>query len=128
LNKNSYIQIALRGKNFCDSSKDGFEIIWSNPLRYGLVGGAGAIIMFIGKLLISSATTAIMWSLFTYSGWSTIISPLLPLLVFYLLFSLYFASLGLFPLFLCQFTNYLWIPFLCVLLWMKQIKKEMEEV
>jgi hypothetical protein len=71
------------------ASKDGFEIIWSNPIRFATVGGVGAIIMFIGKLLISSATTAIMWSIFTYSGWGKIISPLLPLLVNSYLFSLY---------------------------------------
>lgn len=63
------------------ASKDGFEIIWSNPLRFAVVGGVGSIIMFIGKLLIASATTAIMWAVFNYSGWGTLISPLLPLLV-----------------------------------------------
>ena len=37
--------------------------------------------MFIGKLLIASATTAIMWVIFNYTSWGTITSPLLPLLV-----------------------------------------------
>ena len=59
LNKNAYIQIALRGRNFCMASKDGFELVWSNPLRFGVVGGIGSVIMFIGKLLISAGTTAL---------------------------------------------------------------------
>ena len=94
MNKNAYIQIALRGKNFCMASKDGFEIIWSNPLRFAIVGGVGSVIMFIGKILIASATTAVMWAVFMYSGWGTITSPLLPLLVIYFLFSLYSFSHG----------------------------------
>ena len=94
LNKNAYIQIALRGKNFCMASKDGFEIVWSNPLRFGIVAGVGSIIMFIGKLLIASATTAVMWAIFTYSGWGTITSPLLPLLVHFTLCRLYSFTLG----------------------------------
>lgn len=81
MNKNAYIQIALRGKNFCMASKDGFEIVWSNPLRFAVVGGVGSIIMFIGKLLIASITTVIVWVIFSYSGWGTLISPVLPLIV-----------------------------------------------
>lgn len=41
INKNAYIQIALTGKNFCMAAKDGFETVWSNPLRYAIVGGVG---------------------------------------------------------------------------------------
>jgi len=41
INKMAYIQIALRGKNFCNAAKDGFEIAWSNPLRFAIVGGVG---------------------------------------------------------------------------------------
>lgn len=41
INKNAYIMIALSGKNFCAASKEGFEVVWSNPLRYAVVGGVG---------------------------------------------------------------------------------------
>lgn len=41
LNKTAYIQIALQGKNFCMAAKDGFEIVWSNGLRYAIVTGVG---------------------------------------------------------------------------------------
>jgi len=33
--------MALRGKGFCASAKDGFELVWSNPIRYAIVGGVG---------------------------------------------------------------------------------------
>jgi choline transporter-like protein 2/4/5 len=41
INKNAYILIALSGKNFCSSAKEGFEIVWSNPIRYAVVSGVG---------------------------------------------------------------------------------------
>ena len=41
LNKTAYIQIAIRGKNFCMAAKDGFEIVWSNGMRYLIVAGVG---------------------------------------------------------------------------------------
>lgn len=41
LNKTAYIQIAIRGKNFCMAAKDGFEIVWGNGIRYLIVAGVG---------------------------------------------------------------------------------------
>jgi solute carrier family 44 (choline transporter-like protein), member 2/4/5 len=66
INKTAYIQIALRGKNFCSAAKDGFEIVWSNPLRYTVVAGVGEIIMFLGKLMIASGSTIAFYCLITY--------------------------------------------------------------
>jgi hypothetical protein len=48
INKMAYIQIALRGKSFCSAAADGFEIAWSNPARFAIVGGVGEIIMVLG--------------------------------------------------------------------------------
>lgn len=80
MNKNAYIQIALSGKNFCMAAKDGFEIVWSNPLRYAVVGGIGGIIMFLGKIAIAAASTAAMYAYLTY-GPHTVMGKLLFLLV-----------------------------------------------
>lgn len=66
LNKTAYIQIALRGKNFCAAAKDGFELVWSNAMRYAIVSGVGEIIMFMGKLMIAAATTALYYCFITY--------------------------------------------------------------
>lgn len=66
INKTAYIQIALRGKNFCNAAKDGFEIVWSNPIRYTVVAGVGEIIMFLGKLMIAAGTTIAFYCIITY--------------------------------------------------------------
>jgi choline transporter-like protein 2/4/5 len=80
INKNAYIQIALSGKNFCMAAKDGFELVWSNPIRYAVVGGIGEVIMFLGKLMIAGGTTAAMYAYLTY-GKSVVLGKLLFLLV-----------------------------------------------
>jgi len=66
INTQAYIQIALRGKNFCSAAKDGFEIAWSNAIRYTIVGGVGAIIMFLGKLIIAAMTALAFYALITF--------------------------------------------------------------
>ena len=66
INTQAYIQIALRGRNFCYAAKDGFELVWSNPIRFAIVGGIGTVIMFLGKLIIASATAFAFYVLITY--------------------------------------------------------------
>lgn len=66
INTQAYIQIAIRGKNFCYAAKDGFELAWSNALRYAVVGGVGGIIMFLGKLMIAALTAGGFYLLITY--------------------------------------------------------------
>ena len=66
INETAYIQIALRGKNFCMAAKDGFEIVWSNGMRYLIVAGVGGIMMFIGRLLIATGTTALFYCLISF--------------------------------------------------------------
>jgi choline transporter-like protein 2/4/5 len=56
LNKNAYIQIALTGKNFCSSAKDGFFLVLRNPLRFGVVSGIGSIFVMFGKVFIAAIT------------------------------------------------------------------------
>ena len=83
INKTAYIQMALTGKNFCMAAKDGFEIVWSNGIRYMIVGGVGEIIMFIGKLLIASGTAFVFYILVTFITElkQNIIEPLFLMLV-----------------------------------------------
>lgn len=81
INTNAYIQIALRGKNFCMAAKDGFELAWSNPARYAVVGGIGNIIMFFGRLLITALTVLGVYLYFNFAPGLRIMSPLLMLLV-----------------------------------------------
>ena len=86
LNKQAYIQIALRGKNFCRASWDGISAILSNPLRYGIVSGVGSILMFITQLLISAGATAMFYVLITFvdSIRNNILEPIFLLVIVFL--------------------------------------------
>ena len=83
INKTAYIQIAIRGKNFCGAAFDGFDLVWSNAMRYAIVGGVGEILMFLGKIMISAATAFAFYCLVTYvtSIAETIFEPILLLVV-----------------------------------------------
>jgi len=55
INKNAYIQVALHNKSFCEGAKDSFWLMARNAARFNAVGWTGAILLFIGKLLITSS-------------------------------------------------------------------------
>lgn len=57
LEKNAYIQIALRGKNFCTSAKAAWTIITHNVIRFGMVGALGFVLHAIGYCIIMISTT-----------------------------------------------------------------------
>ena len=108
INETAYIQIALRGKNFCSAAKDGFEIVWSNGTRYLIVAGVGAIIMFIGRLLIAAGTTAAFYCLISFvpSIKAGIIEPLYLLGVLVILLRLSSSSDSRSPL--CSSPSMVW--------------------
>lgn len=56
LNKNAYIQIALRGKKFCAAAKDAFFLIFRNALRIAAAGLIAPVIHFFGFIFIFFAT------------------------------------------------------------------------
>lgn len=62
---------------------DGFDLAWSNMLRYSVVSGVGEIIMFLGKILITAGTTLAFYCLITYvqSIAKTVLVPILLLVV-----------------------------------------------
>ncbi len=87
INKQAYIQIALRGKNFCMAAKDGFEIAWSNPIRFAVVNGVGEIIMFLGKLMIAAGTTFSFYLLITFNSsiQTNVLKPIYLLIVVFII-------------------------------------------
>ena len=89
INTQAYIQIALKGRNFCYAAKDGFELVWSNPLRYAIVGGIGTVIMFLGKLMIACLTAFLFYLFVTYipSIHNNYAAPIWSVVVFLPLFS-----------------------------------------
>ena len=68
INTQAYIHIAIRGKNFCYAAKDGFELAWSNAVRFAVVGGVGTVIMFIGKIMIAAGSAVCFFLLITYTS------------------------------------------------------------
>lgn len=68
INTQAYIHIAIRGKNFCYAAKDGFEIAWSNAIRFAVVGGVGQVIMFLGKIMIGAGTALGFYLLINYTS------------------------------------------------------------
>ena len=111
INKTAYIQIALRGKNFCNAAKDGFEIVWANPLRYMIVNGVGYIIMFLGKLMIAATSTVGFYMAITYitSIKENILEPIYLCIVSIFLFSLFSLCLSQWVSSSCQSTASPWI-------------------
>jgi choline transporter-like protein 2/4/5 len=68
INRNAYITIAITGKNFCYAAKEGFEIVWSNPLRFGAMAGVGRALSFVGNLFIISLTSICFYLLIQYTS------------------------------------------------------------
>merc|ERR1712113_668268 len=52
LNKNAYIQVALKGTNFCTSAMNAFKIIMANVASFGIVSLLGRVIAGIGYFFI----------------------------------------------------------------------------
>lgn len=59
LNKNAYIQVALKGTNFCRSAMTAFSLIFRNFVRFGIVATLSAITERIGIMLITISTTTL---------------------------------------------------------------------
>lgn len=90
INETAYIQIALRGKNFCMAAFDGFQAVINNGMRYLVVAGVGKLMMFLGRLLIAAGSTLAFYCLITFvtSIKATVIEPLYLLVVHIILFRL----------------------------------------
>ena len=90
INTQAYIQIALRGKNFCYAAKDGFELAWSNAMRFAIVSGVGTVLMFLGKIFIAVATAGSFYALITFvpSIQKNYLQPFYSVIVIIILFRL----------------------------------------
>jgi len=80
LNKNAYIQIAILGKNFCVSAKNAFFLIARNAARFGVLAALGAIIQWIGFVVVMCATTILGY--FVLQGMYPSVSPVVPIVLY----------------------------------------------
>ncbi|KAM4049000.1 choline transporter-like protein 1 [Anomaloglossus baeobatrachus] len=56
LNQNAYTATAINSTNFCTSAKDALVILVENALRVATINTVGDFVLFLGKILIVSAT------------------------------------------------------------------------
>lgn len=79
LNRNAYIQIALKGTNFCTSARAAMGLLWDNAARASIVQGIGGMFIFIGNGFITLLTVFICYIILTTSESYKSYSPWLPL-------------------------------------------------
>jgi len=58
LNKNAYIMIAIRGRNFCFSAKDAFMLLMRNIVRVVVLDKVTDFLLFLSKALVTSIVFA----------------------------------------------------------------------
>lgn len=83
LNKNAYIQVAIRGTPFCTSAKKAFQIICANLLRFGTVAVLGYVIHIIGYIFIMAAT--LVCGYFLVGAMHKDINPAVPMIAYTLM-------------------------------------------
>lgn len=69
------------------AAKDGFEMVWSNGIRYAVVSGIGEVLMFMGKLCIALLTTGAFYLLILYNPTSRInvLQPIFLLIIVFII-------------------------------------------
>lgn len=80
LNKNAYIQIAVKGTNFCVSARNAFQLILSNIVRFGIIAILGSMIHFVGYVFIMAATLATGY--FLLQALAPEVNPIVPMIAY----------------------------------------------
>ena len=84
INKHAYIQIALKGDNFCTAAWEGFALIVRNLGRFSSLTAIGSIFSLIGTVFISVASGVIGYFVITKVSYFSdeLNSCVLPVVVF----------------------------------------------
>jgi len=97
LNKNAYIQVALRGTSFCLSAKNAFMLIFRNLARFSIVAVLGTIIHTLGWVFITALT--VIYGYFILRAVHPSLNPVFPLIIYgivgYVVGKLYMNVFGL---------------------------------
>ncbi|BFY99685.1 hypothetical protein BsWGS_02725 [Bradybaena similaris] len=59
LSSNAYTVVAINGKNFCTSARKGHHLLAGNALRMSAVDSTADFVLFLGKVSVMAATTAV---------------------------------------------------------------------
>ena len=82
VNRNAYIQIALKSTNFCTACFDAFALVLKNAMTFVTLGSIGGVFMFLGKWSICFLSTYLGFLLLTHADrYSDINSPVFPVIV-----------------------------------------------
>lgn len=82
ITKNAYIQVALTSKNFCTSALQGWSLFVRNAARFGMSMNVGAILIFVGKMIICALSGWIGYIILMNSYLKDeIYSPVFPVIV-----------------------------------------------
>jgi hypothetical protein len=80
LNKNAYIQTAIKGTNFCTSAKVAFWLILRNAASFGILAGLGFVVNVLGYFVITIATGFLGYVILREMEPNA--NPVLPVLIF----------------------------------------------
>ena len=82
ITKNAYIQIAVKGVNFCSGAKGAFFLIIRNVAQFGITLGIANILMFIGKAFIMGVSGFLTYIILEKSSISEkLFAPFVPVIV-----------------------------------------------
>lgn len=57
--RNAYIEVAMKGHNFCRGGQQAFKLLASNALRVAAINSVGDFVLFLGKAIVVIATVLI---------------------------------------------------------------------
>lgn len=82
ITKNAYIQVAVKGTNFCSSAKSAFFLIIRNAGSFGITLGLANILMFVGKAFIMALSGFITYIILDKSSIADdLFAPFVPVIV-----------------------------------------------
>ncbi len=84
INKHAYIQIALKGDNFCTAAWQGFALIIRNMGRFGVLALVGGVLSVIGTICIAVSSAVVGYFVITKVEYfsADLNSWILPVIVF----------------------------------------------
>ena len=84
INKHAYIQIALKGDNFCTAAWQGFALIIRNMGRFGVLALVGGVLSVIGTICIAVSSAVVGYFVITKVEYfsADLNSYILPVIVF----------------------------------------------
>ncbi|KAF0719298.1 Aste57867_1146 [Aphanomyces stellatus] len=81
LSRNGYILVAMKGGSFCASVVDAFQLVAANLLRIGTLGIVSNFVIFMGKLLLTTGCSILVYWFVAVKSDYEISSPFPPLVV-----------------------------------------------